>query len=49
MNSAATPINSQLSGQVAVVTGGERGIGRAIAAMLSAAGMTTAVCNIERL
>lgn len=32
-----------LSGQVAAVTGGGRGIGRGIAATLSAAGATTAV------
>ena len=43
MNSKATPINSELAGQVAVVTGGGRGIGRAIAARLGAAGMTTAI------
>lgn len=35
--------NLQLSGQVAAVTGGGRGIGRAIAATLSAAGAITAV------
>jgi hypothetical protein len=35
--------NLQLVGQVAAVTGGGRGIGRAIAATLSAAGATTAV------
>lgn len=35
--------NLQLSGHVAAVTGGGRGIGRAIAATLSAAGATTAV------
>jgi NAD(P)-dependent dehydrogenase (short-subunit alcohol dehydrogenase family) len=35
--------NLQLTGQVAAVTGGGRGIGRAIAATLSAAGATTAV------
>ena len=38
-----TQDNLQLSGQVAAVTGGGRGIGRAIAASLSAAGATTAV------
>ena len=43
MNSKTTPINSELPGEVAVVTGGGRGIGRGIAATLSAAGMTTAV------
>src|SRR2546430_6087837 len=43
MNSKATPINSELAGQVAVVTGGGRGIGRAIAARLGAAGVTTAI------
>src|SRR5215469_5338692 len=43
MNSKTSPINFELSGQVAVVTGGGRGIGRAIAATLSEAGMTTAI------
>ena len=43
MNSKTSPINSKLLGQVAVVTGGRRGIGRAIAATLSDARMTTAV------
>ena len=38
-----TQDNLLLSGQVAAVTGGGRGIGRAIAATLSAAGATTAV------
>lgn len=39
----STQDNLQLSGQVAAVTGGGRGIGRAIAATLSAAGATTVV------
>jgi NAD(P)-dependent dehydrogenase (short-subunit alcohol dehydrogenase family) len=43
MNSKATPINSELAGQVAVVTGGGRGIGCAIAVTLSAPGMTMAI------
>ena len=38
-----TQDNLRLSGQVAAVTGGGRGIGRAIAATLSAAGATTVV------
>ena len=43
LNSQATPNNSELAGQVAVATGGGRGIGRAIVATLSEARMTTAV------
>ncbi|HEV8678926.1 MAG TPA: SDR family oxidoreductase [Stellaceae bacterium] len=44
MNSAATPLAAfRLDGQVAAVTGGARGIGRAAAAALAAAGAAIAI------
>lgn len=47
MDELTTQDNLQLSGQVAAVTGGGRGIGQAIAAALSAAGATTAVLALS--
>ncbi|MBM3661169.1 MAG: SDR family NAD(P)-dependent oxidoreductase, partial [Actinobacteria bacterium] len=40
-----TPADVSLEGQVAIVTGGARGIGRAIALGLAAFGAEVAVCD----
>lgn len=45
MNAMQTGTNQPLSGQVAVITGGGRGIGAAIAQELAGLGATTVVCG----